>query len=174
MMSKPILSFIFLAGASAAFVFAQTKPPAADVRFMEKAAQGGMAEVKLGQLAADKGSSQAVKDFGQRMVTDHTKANNQLKDLASRKGVTLPDSLDAKDQTIYDHLSKLSGAEFDREYMRGMVKDHRTDVNEFRKESESAKDADVREFAKQTLPTLEEHLKLAQQDESQIGTTARK
>jgi putative membrane protein len=97
-----------------------------------------------------------------------------LKDLAKREGVTLPDSLDAKDQATYDRLSKLSGTEFDREYMRDMVKDHQMDVSEFRRESESAKETNVREFAKQTLPTLEEHLNLAKQDSSQIGISSRK
>jgi len=98
---------------------------AADKTFMTKAAQGGMAEVELGQLATQKGQSDDVKKFGQRMVDDHSKANDQLKSLASEKGVTLPTSLDAKDRALKDRLSKMSGAQFDKAYMQAMVKDHK-------------------------------------------------
>ena len=180
-MRQQISIYLIVAAASAALVFGQsqssnssTRISSADRRFMDKAAQGGMAEVKLGQLAQEKGSSPAVKDFGKRMVTDHSKANDQLKNIASQKGVNLPGAIDAKDQATYDRLSKLSGSEFDNEYMRDMVKDHQMDVNEFRHEQQTAKDTDVKSFAQQTLPTLEQHLSLAQQTTSQIGTTSRK
>ncbi|SRR5581483_11570782 len=135
---------------------------AADQEFVKKAAQGGMAEVELGKLAAQNASSDEVKKFGQRMVDDHGKANDQLKQLAGSKGVTLPADLTAKDQALKDRLSKLSGEEFDRAYMKNMVRDHKKDVAEFKKESTSAKDNDVKSFASQTLPTLEDHLKQAQ------------
>ena len=141
---------------------------------MNKAAAGGIAEVKLGQLAEDKASNQAVKDFGKRMMTDHTKANDQLKDLASRKDVNLPTSMNSKDQATYNRLSKLSGSEFDREYMRDMVKDHEGDVAEFRRETQAGKDADAKAFARQTLPTLEDHLNEAMKVTSEIGATSRK
>lgn len=141
-----------------------------DTTFATKAAQGGMAEVKLGQLAKDKASNQAVKDFGQKMIDDHTKANEDLKSVASKEGVTLPTSLDAKDQATYDRLSKLSGPSFDKAYMRDMVSDHRTDVNEFKRESQSGADSGLKEFASRTLPTLEEHLKLAESTESNVKT----
>jgi len=140
----------------------------ADNTFAMKAAQGGMAEVQLGQLAKDHAKSQAVKDFGDRMVTDHTKANDELKSIASKKGITLPTSIDAKDQATYDRLSKLNGAEFDRAYMADMVKDHQTDVAEFRRESQNGNDADLKEFAGKTLPTLQEHLSLAQKTNSEV------
>jgi putative membrane protein len=133
-----------------------------DRKFMEKAAQGGMAEVQLGKLATQKAESDQVKQFGQRMVDDHSKANQQLKQLASTKGVTLPTSLDKTSQHEYDKLSKLSGAQFDREYMDHMVSDHKKDISEFKSEAKKAKDADVKQFASSTLPTLEEHLNLAQ------------
>lgn len=133
-----------------------------DRKFMEKAAQGGMAEVQLGKLATQKAESDQVKQFGQRMVDDHTKADQQLKQLASTKGVTLPTSLDKTSQHEYDKLSKLSGAQFDREYMDQMVSDHKKDISEFKSEAKKAKDADVKQFASSTLPTLEEHLNLAQ------------
>src|SRR6185437_3526113 len=86
-----------------------------DHKFMEKAAQGGMAEVKLGQLAVEKAGADQVKQFGQRMVDDHSKANDKLKQIASNKGVALPTEMDKSTQHEYDKLSKLSGADFDRE-----------------------------------------------------------
>lgn len=134
---------------------------ASDQHFIKKAAQGGMAEVELGKLATEKGSSDDVKKFGQRMVDDHSKANDQLKQIAGNKGVSLPTDLDAKDQALKDRLSKLDGEQFDRAYMKNMVRDHTKDVAEFRKESTSSKDNDLKSFASQTLPTLEDHLKQA-------------
>ena len=134
----------------------------ADSAFAMKAAQGGMAEVKLGQLATEKGSSQTVKDFGQKMVDDHGKANNELKQLASQKSWTLPTDISAKDQATYDRLSKLSGAQFDKEYMADMVKDHKADVAEFQREADRGTDPDLKAWAAKTLPTLQQHLSMAQ------------
>jgi putative membrane protein len=136
---------------------------AADKTFVTKAAQGGLAEVQLGQLATQKGQSDDVKKFGQRMVDDHTKANDQLKSIAQQKGVQIPSDLDSKDKALKDKLSGLSGAEFDRMYMQHMVQDHKKDVAEFQKEASNGKDPDVKNFASQTLPTLKEHLQMAQQ-----------
>jgi putative membrane protein len=145
-----------------------------DQKFVTKAAEGGMAEVELGKLAADKATNPEVKQFAQRMVDDHGKANDELKSIASKKNITLPTDLDAKDKALRDRLSKLSGAAFDRAYMQAMVKDHRTDVNEFRTESKSGRDGDVKAWAAKTLPTLEQHLKLAQDDNRAVGTTGMK
>lgn len=139
-----------------------------DNTFATKAAQGGMAEVQLGQLAQQHASNQAVKDFGQRMVTDHTKANDELKSVASKDGITLPTTLDAKDQATYDQLSKLNGAEFDRAYMRDMVSDHRTDIKEFQHEADHGTNPDLKSFASNTLPTLQEHLRLAESTEAKV------
>jgi putative membrane protein len=136
---------------------------AADKNFVMKAAQGGMAEVELGQLAAQKGNSDDVKKFGQRMVDDHSKANDQLKSIAQQKGVQIPSDLDAKDKALKDKLSNMSGDQFDHMYMQHMVQDHKKDVAEFKKEANSGKDQDVKNFAQQTVPTLEDHLKMAQQ-----------
>ena len=140
----------------------------ADRNFMMKAAQGGMAEVKLGELAKQNGQSQAVKDFGQRMVDDHSKANDQLKSVAGQLNVTLPNSLDAKDQATYDRLSKLNGVAFDKAYIRDMVSDHKKDIAEFQKEANSGSNADVKNFASQTLPTLKEHLSLAEKTDTEV------
>jgi putative membrane protein len=134
----------------------------ADTKFMKEAAEGGMAEVALGQLAAEKASSSDVKKFGQRMVDDHSKANDELKLLASQKNVDLPKDLSAKDKATKATLEKLSGEQFDQVYMKDMVRDHKKDVSDFRQESKSAQDPDVKNFAVQTLPTLEDHLKQAE------------
>src|SRR5262249_31698656 len=99
--------------------------------FMQEAASGGLMEVELGKIAAQRASSSDVKEFGQRMVTDHTKANDQLKDLAASKNVTLHERLDAKQQAEVTRLSKLSGHEFDQSYMKTMTTDHERDVAAF-------------------------------------------
>ena len=130
--------------------------------FVRKAAMGGMAEVELGNLAQQKASNDQVKQFGAKMVQDHGKANDELKQLASSKGIDLPSALDSKHKKDMDKLNKLSGAQFDKAYMSHMVDDHKKDVSEFKKQAKSGKDADVKAFAAKTLPTLEEHLQLAQ------------
>jgi len=144
-----------------------------DRKFIEKAAKGGMAEVELGKLAQDKASSDQVKHFAKRMVDDHTKANDELKKLASSKNVTLPTELDRGERREIDKLAKKSGADFDREYMKHMVSDHKNDVSEFKSEAKSAKDADIKNFASSTLPTLEQHLDLAKSTESAVKSAAK-
>jgi len=147
--------------------------PAADKAFVEKAAVGGLAEVNMGKMALEKGSSDQVKQFGARMVEDHSKANDELKQIASSKGITLPTDLDAKHKAKMDKMQKLSGAQFDRAYMDDMVADHKQDVAEFKKEASSGKDSDVKAFAAKTLPTLEDHLKMAQSTDAAVkGTKA--
>jgi putative membrane protein len=147
-----------------------------DRKFLENAAQGGMAEVQLGKLAEQKASSDQVKQFGKRMVTDHQKANDELKKIASDKGFNLPAELSSSDRREYDKLQGKSGADFDREYMKEMVSDHKKDVKDFQSEAKSAKDGDLKNFATSTLPTLEQHLDLAQQTENAVksGGSAQK
>jgi putative membrane protein len=140
-----------------------------DNHFMQKAAQGGMAEVELGQLAQQNGQSQEVKDFGKKMVDDHGKANDELKQVASQQGVSLPTTMDAKDQALKDKLSKMQGAEFDKAYMQAMVKDHKKDVAEFKKEANSGNNQSVKDFAGKTLPTLESHLQMAESVSGKVG-----
>ena len=135
---------------------------AKDRRFIEKAARSGMAEVEMGKLAQDKAASNQVKAFARKMAEDHSKANDELKQLAAAKGVMLPTEIAAKDRREINKHSKLSGAEFDREYMKSMVSDHQKDVSEFKSESKSALDNDVKNFAAKTLPTLQQHFDLAQ------------
>jgi putative membrane protein len=140
-----------------------------DREFVRKAAQGGLAEVQLGQLATEKAASPEVKQFGQRMVDDHTKANDQLKQIAQQQGIQVPDQLDAKDAATKARLEKLSGKAFDRAYMHDMVTDHAKDVNEFKHEANSGKDSAVKSFAQQTVPTLEDHLKEAKTIAPKVG-----
>lgn len=145
----------------------------ADRKFMEKAALDGLAEVQMGQLARDRGMSDEVKTFGSRMATDHGKANDELKSLASSKGVTLPTEVDKSHKSKMDKLAKLQGPDFDRAYMKDMVKDHKKDVDEFRKEGKKAKDADVQKWAQSTLPTLEEHLAMAEKTNDVVQRSKR-
>ena len=133
-----------------------------DSTFVKKAAQSGLAEVELGQLATQKAFSEEVKKFGQRMVDDHTKAYEQLKQVAAEKNIDVPQQLDAKDKATKAHLEKLSGQQFDRLYMKDMVRDHQKDVAEFERESKIAKDPAIKNFAQQTLPILKDHLKEAE------------
>lgn len=134
----------------------------ADRDFVMDAAIGGLMEVELGRIAAQKGMSDSVKQFGQRMVDDHSKANEELMTLAQSKGITLPTALDEKHQKDVTKLSAMSGAEFDRAYSKMMLSDHNKDVKEFEKQSTKGGDADIKAFASKTLPTLREHLQMAQ------------
>ena len=136
-----------------------------DAQFAKKAAQGGIAEVKLGQLAQEKGTSDSVKKFGQRMVEDHTKAGDELKRAASHENISVPDDVSAKDKAAYDSLSKLSGA------ARDMVKNHEEDIADFNKEANGGKNAAIKDFATQTLPTLQDHLKEAKEMRQNVSAS---
>ena len=142
-----------------------------DRDFMTKAAIGGMEEVELGRMAAQKAASNDVKQFGQRMVDDHSKAGNELKSLAAQKNVTLPTALDQQHQADVDKLSKLSGAAFDREYMGMMVKDHVEDMADFEREAANGADLDVKQWAGRTVPTLRQHLQMAQETAAKVGAS---
>jgi putative membrane protein len=131
----------------------------ADAQFVRQAAEGGMMEVAKGKLAAQKGSHEGVKQFGQRMVDDHTKANDELKSIASGKNITLPgDTPKPPMQAALAKLEKLDGAAFDRAYVDDQVRDHQKTIALFEREAKSGKDAELKAFAEKTLPTLKEHL----------------
>ena len=117
-----------------------------------------MTEVELGKLAQQNGSSADVKQFGSHMVMDHSKANDELKALAAKKGITVPETLDAKHQAMVDRFNHLSGPAFDRAYVHAMVRDHEKDAAEFRAASNKAQDPDVKSFAGTTLKVIESHL----------------
>ena len=129
-----------------------------DSDFVEDAAIGGMAEVELGKLASTKAANAEVKKFGQMMVTDHTAANNQLKELAGKKGWKLPTEVDSSHKATADNLRNLVGADFDKEYVDDMVDDHETDVKAFQDKANNATDPELKAFAQKTLPVLQKHL----------------
>src|SRR5262249_14347737 len=126
-----------------------------DRKFIEDAAKGGAAEVALGQLAVQRASDPKVKIFGQRMIDDHTKVNQDLEKLASRKGITIA----AHPAIPPTKLANLTGTQFDDAYVQMMIEDHQKDVAEFEKQSRNAHDPEVKEFATSNLPTLKDHLK---------------
>jgi putative membrane protein len=140
-----------------------SKVSRSDTKFMKEAAMGGMLEVELGRLAVQNAASDQVKQFGQRMVDDHGKANDELKSLAQAEGVSLPTELDAKHAREVQKFQKLTGAQFDREYMKMMVEDHHKDIKAFEHEAKRGDDPEVKAFADKTLPTLKEHLSMADQ-----------
>jgi putative membrane protein len=139
-----------------------------DRAFVLEAGPGGLAEVELGRLAAQKGQSADVKKFGQRMVADHSKANAELKKLAASKGITLPAEMNAEQKAERDKLAKLSGPEFDREYMALMVEDHDKDVAAFQEEAKGGSDPDIKSFAAKTLPTLQEHQRMSKEIKAKL------
>jgi putative membrane protein len=145
----------------------------ADQKFAKMAAEGSQAEIKFAQLAQQKSSDQQTKDFANQIITDHTKASDQLKPIAQQKGITLPDQMNSKDQAEYDRLSKLSGDAFDKAYFRFMTRDHRKDVAEFKREAQNGTDPDLKSFASETLPTLEHHLQMAENNrQREAGSSA--
>jgi putative membrane protein len=162
------LAFAQTTGTTRSGSEASTQAPAAakldraDRKFIEKAAVGGVTEVEMGKLGQEKASSGQVKQFAARMAQEHSKANDELKQLAQTKGVAVPAAPDKAHQGDMEKLAKLSGAQFDKQYMAHMVDDHQKTVAEFKKASESAKDSEVKAFAAKTLPTLQDHLSQAQ------------
>jgi putative membrane protein len=142
--------------------------------FAVKAAEGGMFEVEAGKIAQTKGNSQRIKDLGKHMVDDHTKANGELKDLAAKKQITLPTKVSDKHQKELDELNKLSGTEFDKEYAKEMVKDHKEDVAMFEKEAKSGKDNEIKNWASEKVPTLRHHLSMAEEAHDAVKDLAKK
>ena len=129
--------------------------------FAVKAADGGMLEVELGKIALTNASHQDVKDFGQMMVTDHTKINDELKALAKRKDIVLPPTTSNDNTKLISDLNGKKGTEFDKDYIDHMVKDHEKDIEEFEEVAKNSTDMDIKEFANKTLPTLRNHLAAA-------------
>jgi putative membrane protein len=145
----------------AASAFAgQPQQALTDQTFVKKAVVGGLAEVQLGKLAVEHAASPDVKQFGQRMVDDHDQANRELMAVVESKGITVPTALDRKHQEAVDRFAKLQGTAFDRTYIQHMVKDHEADVRLFRTEAQQGKDPELKRWAANTLPTLEEHLRI--------------
>ena len=137
---------------------AQTALSKADTKFILAATQGGMTEVKLGELASTSGVRDNVKSFGRMMVKDHTAINVDLKALAAQKGVALPDSLDAKHQGMVDKMAALTGSGFDDAYINSMIKAHQKDAKAFKAESAATQDANIKSFLDKSIPVVEAHL----------------
>jgi putative membrane protein len=139
-----------------------------DAEFAVAAADGGMLEVQLGQLAQANGTSDDVKRLGRMMVDDHSKANEELQNLAKRKNITIPVRLSDKNQRKYDDFAKKTGKDFDEAYAEFMVKDHKEDIDKFKKEADKGKDPDLKAWAANKVPTLEHHLQVAETTEKSV------
>jgi len=139
-----------------------SKVSSEDKKFLETAMEGDMAEIQLGQLALQKASSDQVKQFAQHMIDDHTKLSEQMKPIAQQLGVEAPASLSSKHLAVQAKLQGLSGAEFDREYIKDMVADHSEDDQAFVRETTSAKDPTLKNAVSQAEPIIAGHLKMAQ------------
>ncbi|MDB5222987.1 MAG: hypothetical protein JWN83_1654 [Chitinophagaceae bacterium] len=137
-------------------------PSKESIDFATKAASGGMLEVQLGQLAQQNAKSQRVKDFGNMMITDHSKANEELKSLATSNNINIPSTLSPRHKQHYEMMSRMKGTDFDKHYMDMMVEDHKGDIDEFKKEANNSNNDVFKNFAAKTLPTLQKHLDSAQ------------
>jgi len=142
-----------------------------DEDFIREATSDGLVEVELGRLASQRAASPAVRQFGDRMVRDHTAANQELLAIASARGMAPAARLEPEHQALRDRLATLSGAPFDQQYMSEMVRDHTKAVADFERQSRTATDPALRAFAAKTLPVLQEHLRLAQQIHGQVAAT---
>jgi putative membrane protein len=163
------MKYITIAAAVAAFAItssrifaAEEKASSSEATFIKHTADANMTEIKLGKLAADNAEKQNLKDFGNRMVSDHTSAGDKLEPIAKKLNVTIPSEVSSEHQKTIDRLSKLKGAEFDKAFSQVMVKDHKKVISMFEAEEKTAKNSDLKSFVTDTLPTLKEHLSMAQ------------
>lgn len=140
-----------------------------DKEFMTKAAQGSMLEVALGEQIANRATDPDVRAFGQKMVTDHGRAHQELKELAASRGLALPTQLKEEHQEEVTEMTKLSGPKLDQEYADDMVEDHEKDVKEFREAVNEVKDPELRAWAQKTLPILESHLEQAKRIKAKVA-----
>lgn len=142
---------------SSPLALAATQPAA----FMQKAIEGNLAEIKVGQLAQQKGATEGVRHFGAVLEQDHSKANQQAMTAASSMGLAPPSEPSSKEQAVYQHLASLSGSQFDKAFVKAMVKDHKKDIAEFKKEAKTS-NSPASSYAQQVLPDLQKHLQLAE------------
>ncbi|HYK35710.1 DUF4142 domain-containing protein [Alloacidobacterium sp.] len=142
---------------------ANTQQNMSDQAFVSKALEGGDAEVQLGQMAQQKSQSSDVKDFGQKMVQDHTQLGDQMKPIAQQLGVKEPKGLSKKDKQLVAKLQGLTGPQFDDAYIQAMVKDHKKDLSEFKEEADSTRNPNLRQAAQQGAQVISQHLEMIQQ-----------
>jgi putative membrane protein len=143
-----------------------------DLAFYRSAAEGGIAEVEMGNIAQQQTRSPSVREFGALMVKDHSALNEKLKAMAESKNITLPANASVEELAAKAKLKALWGHQFDKSYIKGMIKDHQEDIAEFKKEASSGRDPEARAFASATLPTLEAHLKKIQSIAAEAGMSA--
>jgi len=136
---------------------------APEKEFIANAARGGMLEVQLGNLATQKASNADVKQFGERIATDHSQLGQKLQQLASNLNVTLPQDLKPEQQAIVSRFEKLTGKAFDRDFMKEVVSDHVKTISEFERAASQATNPDIKQFVSEALPTLRDHLKMARE-----------
>lgn len=134
-----------------------------DVKFAQAAAEGNIMEIRLGELAQTNGLTAEVKSLGTMMVTDHTKANDELKTLAAKKNISLPSGMSEKAQKHYDMLAKKQGRDFDKAYSKCMVHDHKKDICKFKKEAKKGEEPELKQWASNMLPTLEHHKQMSEE-----------
>ena len=130
--------------------------------FVEEAASGGMMEVELGNMASEKAISKEVKEYGELLAKDHSKANEELKTIAKNDNIVFPDKMSKKHNEIVENFKKVKKEKFDKKYIDMMTEDHKKDIQKFEKAAEDNKNVDVKEWAKKTLPTLKKHLQKAE------------
>ena len=146
----------------------------AEKTFVTKAAKGNFAEVELGKLASQKSHNPDVKAFGEQMVTDHSKANDNLKPIADSNGVQMPTKLTGEPKALYDKLSTLSGAAFDKTYIHAMVEGHQQTAKDYEMESGKVKDSQLKSYVDQTLPVVQQHLSHIQSIQQSESGAAKK
>lgn len=173
MLTRPVAAAAALLLATGAW--AQDNVAHVDAAFMKNAAESGLAEVQASQMAVNKAANTQVKSFAQQMVEDHTKANDELKALASSKGVTLPTEPSMMQRAKLKLLDHATGADFDKRYADSFgLKAHEDTVSAFQKETQKGKDADVKAWAGKTLPTLQHHLEMAKDLEHGVADEKKK
>lgn len=158
-----------LMGALPAAIAAPKDESKQDQAFVDEAARGGKMEVDLGRLAEQNASDAKVKQFGARMVKDHSKLNSELSSVAKSVGLTVPTALSAEQQAEYAKLSKLSGTKFDKVYMDLMVKDHTGDLAAFQKEEAAAQNPKLKKAVAKAIPIIQEHLNMAKSDSTKLA-----
>jgi len=158
-----LVALVFVIGWSSLLLAQQKmeKKEVPDRGFMMSAARDGIFHVEAGKLAVQRGSSEGVKQFGQHAIDHHTQMNDELMQLASKKGVTLPKKMNKKEKEALDKVVKLSGPDFDKAYLEMEINCHSMDLSSFQKEAKSGKDPDVKAWAAKAVEAIEEHLKMA-------------
>lgn len=143
-----------------------------DADFVVKAANGSLLEVEAGKLVEERATTKAAKDFAKHMIEDHSKASKELKEYATKMNITLPDALDADSQDKINKLKEKKGKDFDKDYIKFMVSDHKEDISDFENESKDANDPELRAWVDKTLPTLRHHLQMAEEKDSLLEASS--